>query len=119
MVESKNSKPYDLGERTLGFARDVISLVNGLPKTMANVEVARQVIRSAGSVGANYIEANEAFGKKDFAFRFKICRKEAKETKFWLRLFEAKNKSVGAVESLIGEAEELTKIFNAIAEKSK
>ena len=88
MTEVKNSKQYDLEERTLRFAKEVIVFVNTLTKTMANNEIIKQVIRSSGSVGANYIEANEALSKKDFAMRVKICRKEAKESGYWLKLIE-------------------------------
>ena len=80
----------------------------------------RQLIRSSGSVGANYIEANEALSKKDFVMRIKICRKEAKETAYWLRLIIDTNtdcfKSEGA--SLRQEAVELKKIFSSIITKS-
>ena len=75
--ESKN-KPYDLEQRTFLFAQEVIGLVHALPRNIPNDEVGRQVVRSAGSVGANYIEANEALSRKDFLMRIKICRKEAK-----------------------------------------
>jgi four helix bundle protein len=77
MTQVENSKQYDLEERTLTFAKEVIEFVGTLPKTMANTEIMKQIIRSSGSVGANYIEANEALSKKDFAMRVKICRKEA------------------------------------------
>jgi len=66
MTEIKNSKQYDLEERTLRFAKEVIEFVGILPKTVANIEIMKQIIRSSGSVGANYIEANEALSKKGF-----------------------------------------------------
>jgi four helix bundle protein len=75
-------KHYDLEGRTLQFARDVIKFTDALQRTIANVEMMKQVIRSSGSVGANYIEANESLSKKDFAMRIKICRKEAKESRY-------------------------------------
>ena len=59
-----------------------------LPRTLANIEDSRQLVDSSGSVGANYIEANEALSKKDFVMRIKICRKEAKESRYWLRLID-------------------------------
>ena len=59
MTKNQNSKQYDLEERTLEFAKELIAFVKTLPKTIANTEIAKQVIRSSGSVGANYIEANE------------------------------------------------------------
>lgn len=72
-------KKFDLEDRTLAFAEAVIKYINEV-KNLANVEIAKQVIRSSGSVGANYIEATEALSKKDFVYRIKLCRKEAKET---------------------------------------
>jgi four helix bundle protein len=89
MTENQNSKRYDLEERTLRFAQRVRGFVKKLPKTLANIEDSRQLIDASGSVGANYIEANEALSKKDFLMRIKICRKEAKESRYWLRLVDA------------------------------
>jgi len=120
MTEVENSKRYDLEERTLRFAKDVIQFVGILPKTIANIEIMKQVIRSSGSVGANYIEANEALSKKDFTMRVKICRKEVKESRYWLRLIEVKEEDVEKRrQSLINEATELMKIFGSIVEKAK
>jgi len=65
--------------------------VKTLPKTIANIEDSKQLIKSSGSVGANYIEANEKLSKKDFLFRMKISRKEAKESVYWLRLIDSTN----------------------------
>ena len=84
----RNSKRYDLEDRTLAFAKRVRGFVKRLPNSLANIEDGKQVFRSSGSVGANYIEANESLSKKDFALRIKICRKEAKETAYWLKLLE-------------------------------
>jgi len=86
MTEIKNSKHYDLEERTLEFAKKVRSFIKNLPKTTGNFEDEKQMVRSSGSIGANYIEANEALSKKDFAMRIKISRKEAKETEYWLKI---------------------------------
>jgi len=79
MNEDQNPKRFDLEERTFAFAKHSRALVRRLSKTIGNVEDSRQLIRSSGSVGANYIEANESLSKKDFVLRIKICRKEAKE----------------------------------------
>lgn len=111
-------KNYDLEERTLAFAKRVNKFALDLPNNIANVENGKQLVRSSGSVGANYIEANEAISKKDFVHRIKICRKEAKESIFWLRLIE-NNESQKEQAVLIQEATELMKIFGAILEKSK
>lgn len=121
MSEISNNKPYDLEERTFLFAKDVRLFVKTLDKTIANIEDSKQVIRSSGSVAANYIEANEAFSKKDFVFRAKISRKEAKESVLWLRLINETNKisNKKVVIDLIQEANELKKIPSAIIDKSK
>ena len=110
---------HDLEERTLNFAKQVVAFVHFLKPTLANVEIIKQVVRSSGSVGANYIEANEALSKKDFALRVKICRKEAKETKYWLQLIEVEGDDLnGKRQMLVNEAIEITKIFGAIVEKT-
>jgi four helix bundle protein len=89
MPQDENSKRFDLEDRTLAFAKRCRALVKSLPKTVGNAEDGRQLVRSSGSVGANYIEANEALSKKDFVCCIKICRKEAKESRYWLRLVDA------------------------------
>lgn len=120
MTKIQNSKQYDLEERTLKFAKEVRSFIKKLPKITANFEDGRQLVRSSGSVGANYIEANEALSKKDFVMRIKISRKEAKESIHWLSLVDVE--SSGELEKerqeLLNEATELMKIFSAIMRKS-
>jgi four helix bundle protein len=121
MTEIKNSKKYDLEERTLAFARRTRIFVKMLLKTISNIEDGKQLIRSSGSVGANYIEANESFSKKDFILRAKICRKEAKESRYWLELVDT-NGNVNLdkeCKTLLKEADELMKIFGAIIRKSE
>jgi len=121
MAEKQNSKRYDLEDRTLEFARKVRAFVKKLPKTLANIEDSKQLVNASGSVGANYIEANEALSKKDFAMRAKICRKEAKESRYWLRLVDTGgNRELGQErKELEDEASELTHIFGSIVTKSK
>jgi four helix bundle protein len=121
MSKDTNSKPYDLEERTLKFAKDVRAFVKKLPKTLANIEDSRQLVKASGSVGANYIEANESISKKDFIFRIKICRKESKESRYWLRLLDTENDADLDLEreDLVRESTELMKIFGAILQKSK
>ena len=80
MDEPPHRKQYDLEERTFDFAAKVRLFIKRLPRTLANLEDSKQLVRASGSVGANYIEANEALGKKDFLMRVRICRKEAKES---------------------------------------
>ena len=120
MSELQNSKPYDLEKRTLQFAKDTRSFFKKLPRTITSVEDGKQVIRSTGSVGANYIEANESLSKKDFVMRIMICRKEAKESEYWFQLVECVDPDLENERlKLIREATELRKIFGAILEKSK
>ncbi len=120
MTEIRNSKQYDLEERTLKFAKEVIKFVKNLPRTIANIEIIKQLVRASGSVGSNYIEANEALSKKDFAMRVKICRKESKESRYWLKLIEVNSEDAEKQRKLlIQEATELMKIFGSILEKTK
>jgi four helix bundle protein len=95
--------------------------VKGIAKTLGNVEDGKQLIRSSGSVGSNYIEANEAISKKDFAFRLRVSRKEAKESRFWLRLLDTDGdaSATSEREKLIQESTELMKILGAILRKSE
>ncbi len=121
MTKAQNSKQYDLEDRTLTFAKRVRAFAKKLNKTIANIEDGKQLIKASGSVGANYIEANEALSKKDFVMRIKICRKEAKESRYWLRLVNTDGKNELEIErrSLEDEANELTRIFGSIVTKSK
>ena len=115
------TKVYDLEERTYQFALDVRLFIKKLPKTISNIEDGKQVIKSSGSVGANYIEANEKVGEKDLKFRLKISRKEAKETIYWLRLILNSKNKIDKEENkrLIKEAFELRSILSAILNKLK
>ncbi len=114
-----NKDKYDLEERTFLFAKRVNEYVNKLPKTISNIENGKQLVKAAGSVGANYIEANESLSKKDFKMRIKICKKEAKESRYWLKLTEPLKEEIKEKENLIQESTELMKIFGSILEKSK
>ncbi len=111
-------KPRDLEERTFLFAQSIRTFVKALPRTLGNTEDARQLVRASGSVAANWIEADEALSKKDFLMRAKICRKEAKESRLFLRLIEVDPNSVDRRDALAAEARELTLIFSAIISKS-
>ncbi|MFD1603508.1 four helix bundle protein [Flavobacterium artemisiae] len=112
-------KPYNLEERTLLFAKECRIYFQSLPKNTSNIEDGKQLIRSSGSIGANYIEANEKLGDKDLIFRLKIARKEAKESKFWLQLLNDLNPDQKSLsESLLFEIEELRKILSAIITKT-
>ncbi|HWN64205.1 MAG TPA: four helix bundle protein [Candidatus Binatus sp.] len=119
MSHNENSKRYDLEERTSEFAKASRAFVKQLPRTISNIEDVKQFIRASGSIGANYIEANEAIGKKDFVMKIKICCREAKESRYWLRLIDTDGKLEGDQARLLDEADELMKIFGAIARKSE
>ena len=120
-IEKTTSKRiYDLEERTYQFAKRVRIFIKNLPNTISNIEDSKQVVRSSGSIGANYIEANESLSKKDFIMRIKICRKESKESAYWLRMIKEINEQYqkGEIDFLFNEAIELKKIFSSIIEKS-
>ena len=119
MEKISKNKPYDLEERTFQFAKRAFKYFKFLPKTVTNIEVSKQGTRSSGSIGANFIEANEAFSRKDFIMRVKISRKESKETIYWLKLSESTEIQELEKIYLIQEATELMKIFGSIIEKSK
>jgi len=87
-IKTSPKRQYDLEERTFVFAQNVRVFAKRIAKTLANIEDIKQIIRASGSVGANYIEANESLSKKDFIMRIKICRKEAKESCAILRKSE-------------------------------
>lgn len=114
------TKKFDLKDRTFEFAKKVRNFCSKLPKDLISIDDLKQLIRSSGSVGANYIEASEALSKKDFTMRIKISRKEAKESIYWLELLAIKGPTLNLERnSLAQEATELMKIFNSIAVKSQ
>lgn len=117
----ENPKRYDLEERTLKFAKAIRIFVRKLPKNVGNFEDSKQLVRSSGSIGANYIEANESLSKKDFVMRIKISRKEAKETLFWLNLVDTNNDKSLETEriGLVRECKELMLILGSILRKSE
>ncbi|MFD0795702.1 four helix bundle protein [Mucilaginibacter litoreus] len=113
------TKKYDLEERTFDFAKHCKEFLKGIDRSIHNIEYYKQLIRSSGSVAANCIEANESFSRNDYAHRIKICRKEAKESRLWLKLIDLGVFMETEREALIQETIELTKIFGAILEKIK
>ena len=126
MVSSPKMNSEILSNRLLKFSKDCQELVTKLPKAQYNIIYGSQLIRSSSSPGANYIEAIEAFSKKEFILRLKICRKEAKESVYWLTLIQNSNRKVSWValrcQILINEGKELVKIFTAsiiTSEKNK
>lgn len=113
----KEQKIYDLEERTFQFAKSTAEFIKSLPRTLSTIEYGKQLLRSSASVGANYIEGNEALSKKDFIMRVKISRKEAKESCFWLRLINETNGNPPRGMDLLQESTELKKIFSSILQK--
>ncbi len=121
-MKNQTTNPFfELEERTFQFAKAVRLFVKTLPRTIGNIEDVKQLIRSSGFVGANYREANESLGKKDFLMRMRISRKEAKESSYWLRIIAETNQlnNIKEAKKLHNEAEELRKIMSSIIEKSK
>lgn len=114
-LKNKPNSKYNLEERTAKFGEEVIELVKKLSFSPINKRMIEQVVASAGSVGANYCEANEAESKKDFSHKIGICKKETKETKHWLRLLlKANPQCFQAIKRINQEAQELLLIFSAI-----
>jgi four helix bundle protein len=112
---------YDLEERTFQFAKRVRAFIKKLPRNISNIRDCGQLTDASGSVGANYIEANESLGRKDFLMHIRISLKEAKESRYWLRLVDTGDSADLGNERvwLIQEATELTSIFGSIVNKSQ
>jgi len=112
---SNTKRVFDLEERTAKFGETIIDFVRTLPNDRVNNELIGQIVRSATSIGANYMEADSAESKKDFRHKIAICKKESKETKHWLRMLGKANpnKNEGC-KTLWSEAQELTLIFSSI-----
>jgi four helix bundle protein len=101
------------------FAKSVLRLCKKLPVDIINREIVSQLIRSGGSIGANYREANDVLSKKDFNHRIKISRKEAKETEYWLELLREGNPvHEDEINELLSESIELKKILSSTADKA-
>jgi len=113
-------KKYDLEERTLEFAKNCINLCKSSTRDIISVDLIKQLIRAASSVGANYREANETTTKKDFFYRIGICRREAKESKYWLELLSHANQRLfDKANPLVDEALQLSRIFASIVQVKK
>lgn len=109
---------YDLEERTAQFGEAAVRFVNKIPKSPANNPLISQLVASATSVGANYCEADDASSKKDFIYKIGICRKEARETKYWLRIIATAEPGLKEEAKVLWqEAKELHLIFAAIFRK--
>ena len=117
--QTTNTKQYDLEERTAKFAEAVIELMKKLSQDSINKRMIEQIVASAGSIGANYCEANEAESKKDFQHKIGIVKKETKETKHWIRLLAKANPEFKEdFRNLWQENQELLLIFSSIMKSS-
>ena len=119
-MEKNHDKKYDLEERTFSFAKEVrLFLRDSINNQLLNSDI-KQVIRASGSIGANYLEANNALSRKDFLYRMRISRKEAKECLFWLRLLSETSVHLRekGILKLIQEVVEIRKILSSIILKS-
>ena len=121
MTHTPDAPRFDLEERSDEFAKQVRAFVKRLPRTVCNQKDVRQVVRASGSVGANYIEANEALSKKCLRMRIKVSRKESKETRYWLRLLDTEGVPELDAERdrLVQERGESMRIFAAILRKGE
>ena len=119
MLVTDQNKKYDLEERTALFAERVRNFCLKLPKNVANAGYMPQLIRAGSSPGANYIEANESIGDRDFKMKIKTCRRESKESSYWLRLVITDGSKEMEDERvyLRQEAKEFILIFTAILKK--
>lgn len=113
-----NDKKYDLEERTARFGEAIIEFAKQLPRDTVTVSLVSQVVRSATSIGANYLEADGAESKKDFRHKIALCKKESKETRHWLRMIaKALPERKDECRRLWQEVQELSLIFSAILRK--
>jgi len=115
----KGRSEFDLEERTARFGQAVIAFAKSVPVNLVTTPLISQLVRSGTSVGANYVEADDADSKKDFRFKIGICRRESRETKHWLRMVVTAEPSLRqTARPLWKEAQELVLIFAAIRRNS-
>jgi len=118
--EVDNEKKFDLEERTAVFGEAVLAFANDISKKPINLPLISQLVRAGTSVGANYCEADDAVSRKDFQHKIGICKKEARETKYWLRMVAfAEPRLKEQAKALWQEAKELHLIFAAIIRKTQ
>ena len=117
-IQNPNIKKFDLIERTATLGKNTILFVMKLPKHTINNTLISQVVRSATSIGANYMEADGAESKKDFQHKLSTCKKEAKETMHWFHMLSVANpERKNECRMLWKEAHELALIFSTILKK--
>ena len=117
---TNESNKYDLEDRTAKFGEDIIRLCKTIKITIYTEPLIKQILRSATSVGANYMEANGASSKKDFCNKIYICKKESQETRHWLRmLLTATDNHESDIRKLLDESQQLSMIFHKITTSAK
>ena len=119
MNKTKGGQKFDIQERTFRFAVRVVKVTNCLPRTSAGIEVGRQVVRSATSIGANVEEADAAEFKQDFIHKIGIAHKEARETRYWPRIVQAALLDNDEIRTLAQESDELVRILYTIIENAR
>ena len=115
----KSGRRFDIQERTFEFAVQVVKLVGRLPRTVAGIEISKQVVRSATSIGANVEEADAAESKRDFSHKMSIAHKETRETRYWLRIIQAGLLDDEQVRALTQESDELVRILYTIVKNAR
>jgi four helix bundle protein len=115
----KGRQKFDIQERTFEFAVREVRLVNRLPRTVAGIEISRQVVRAATSIGSNVEEADAAESKRDFIHKMSIAHKEARETRYWLHVVKAALLDDDEVQALIQESDEPVRILYTIVENAR
>ncbi len=114
------SAKYDLSERTARFAENIIAFSKEIPKNVITLPITTQLIKAGTSTGANYCEADDAESRLDFKHKIGICKKESRESKYWLRMAVYVCPELTAKAApLLQEAKELNLIFNSINNKLK
>ncbi|KKR03561.1 MAG: hypothetical protein UT31_C0016G0005 [Parcubacteria group bacterium GW2011_GWF2_39_13b] len=117
---SPKTKKYNLEERTTKFAEEIIKFTKEIKNTIENIPTKSQLVKSGTSIGANYCEADEAESRKDFIHKIAICKKETRETKYWLRLIATANPNMKEkARKLWKEAHEFNLIFATIIRNTK
>src|SRR3989338_907612 len=120
MPNDKNAKVYDLEERTARFGEEIIDFAKKVPKNVITIPLIDQLVRAGTSTGANYCEADCAESRKDFEHKIGICKKEAKETRHWLRIISKGEPELQSEARILWkEANELHLIFISIVKKSR
>ena len=118
ITNEKMPKKYDLEERTAKFGEEIIKFSKTIPVNLTTQRIIPQLVGAGTSVGANYCEADDAESGKDFKHKIGICKKEARETKYWLQMVATANPdSKEKARELWQEAKELHLIFNSISKK--